>query len=499
MASICFVGPYPPIMCGIATYTSYLTNGSPDGKWGVLSFDLTTYGAPLTDDAKGDHVWYGIPSRSDFSASHILKGLDQLNLPNTETVLWFQHETAIWDPPQKFIAMLKQLNMPKVVSFHTLHFQSDETPSGLRQCQYDLLRDLLPYVDAITVFTYGVYRAVISAFPEYYAKIYVTKHGIHSYPEISRMRRKEAREKLHDFLLYESDLDQSTKKFLHEHHTLLDPDAIIVGQTGFLCPSKFSESLYFARDNLQGLIPNKRIVAMRIGTAREESQKAYTNQLRAAFNDTDSFLLETWLPPDILPLAQRAFDINFYWPEECTQSGVVAHALGAGAIVAGRDLEGVGETLREAGQVADTDMNNLIMKIKHLVLDSNLLERSEEKALNYAKEFSWEKQALRHYELIEPIVHTALLWEKSRMPSAIDSIAALTARQANQDLPVHSQQLPKDTMSPTRKIKQRFNPKSLSEFSIGNTPNNFVIKPRKNLLSQRTHPRKRGHTRNDTP
>lgn len=499
MASICFVGPYPPIMCGIATYTSYLTNCSPDGKWGVLSFDLTTYGAPLTDDVKGDHVWYGIPSRNNFSAAHILKGLDQLNLSNTETVLWFQHETAIWNPPQMFVTMLKQLDIPKIVSFHTLHFQSDETPSGLRQCQYDLLRDLLPNVDAITVFTYGVYRAVISAFPEYFAKVFVTKHGIHSYPKIRGMSRKHAREKLLDFLLYESDLDQPTKKSLHKHQVLLDPNAIIIGQTGFLCPLKSSESLYFVRNNLQALIPHKRIVAMRIGTTRDEFQKAYTNQLRASQSGTDTYLIETWLPPDILPLAQRAFDINFYWPKECTQSGVVAHALGAGAIVAGRDLEGVGETLREAGQVADTDLNDLIMKIKHLILDSNLRERSEEKALNYAREFSWEKQALRHYELTEPIVHTALLWEKVRMPSAIDSIAAKAARQASHDLPIHSQQLPQDAMSTTRKIGQRFNPKSLSEFSIGDTPNNFVIKPRKNLLSQRTHPRKHKHTRNDIP
>ena len=468
MASICFVGPYPPIMCGIATYTSYLTNGSPDGKWGMLSFDLTTYGAPLTDDAKGDHIWYGIPSRNDFSSSHIMNGLNQLNLSTTETVLWFQHETAIWDPPQKFITVLKQLNMPKVVSFHTLHFQSDETPSGLRQYQYDLLEGLLPCVDAITVFTYGVYRAVISAFPEYYAKIFVTKHGIHAYPEIRRMSRKDSREKLLDFLLY--DLDQSTKKSLHKHQVLLDPNAIIIGQTGFLCPLKSSESLHYVRDKLQELIPNKRIVAMRIGMAREETQQAYARQLRAVLNNADSLLIETWLPPDILPLAQRAFDINFYWPEDCTQSGVVAHALGAGAVVAGRDLEGVGETLREAGQIADTDINNLIMKIKHLVLDSDLREKTEEKALSYAEEFSWEKQASRHYELAEPIVRTTPLWEKTRMPSAINSIAASVARQANQDLPVHSQQLPKDTRPPISKTKKRFNPKSQSELSIDDTP-----------------------------
>ena len=35
----------------------------------------------------------------------------------------------------------------------------------------------------------------------------------------------------------------------------------------------------------------------------------------------------------------------------CVVTYVLAHALGAGAVVAGRDLEGVGETLLEAGQL----------------------------------------------------------------------------------------------------------------------------------------------------
>ncbi len=145
----------------------------------------------------------------------------------------------------------------------------------------------------------------------------------------------------------------------------------------------------------------------------------------------------------MLPLAQRAFDINFYWPDECTQSGVIAHALGAGAIVAGRDLEGVGETLKEAGQIADTDINNLTTKIKHLLLDPELRIRTEQKALKYADEFSWGNQAHRHYELAEPIIHTIPLWEKSHLPSGINTLAASAARKAEMNMPVRNQVLPR--------------------------------------------------------
>jgi len=402
-----------------------------------------------------------------------------------DAILWFQHETAIWADPEMFTSMLQQLNLPKIVTFHTLHFQSNETESGLRKYQYDLLKNLLPHVDAITVFTYGVYRSVVTAFPEYYAKIFVTKHGVHSYPEINKLSHKEARGKLYDFLFYESALDQNDKQALYRQRIFSDPNALLLGQTGFLCPLKHSESLYSVRDNLQQLIPDKRIVAVRIGTAREDSQRIYAQQLRSNIKDSNTFLLETWLPSEMLPLAQRAFDINFYWPDECTQSGVIAHALGAGAIVAGRDLEGVGETLKEAGQIADTDINNLTIKIKHLLLDPELQLRTEQKALKYADEFSWESQARRHYELAEPILRTIPLWEKSRLPSGINALAASAARRAEMNIPVRNQALPRYSAPiPQRPAKPSSADYPENYLTTNNSTSQPSIKPRRGLRAQ---------------
>lgn len=406
MASIYFVGTHKPIMCGIADYTSFITREIPIGRWGGLSFDVEKYGAPLIidDEVATGRVWYGIPGRHECSASVILQGLKELGAKKEDTVLWFQHEFGIWPGNMKFVAMLKNLNIPKVVTFHTLHFQSTETSTGLCREQYDLLQILLPYVEAITVFSRGVYHAVTSAFPEYREKVYIVKHGVHSYPEISRLSRKEAKEKLNDFLLYESSLHRETKEALHKQRIFLDPATVVVGQTGFLGPSKNSELFCLVRDHLQKLIPHKRIVAVCIGSPRDESQKIYAEQLRKKQIGSDKFLLEVWLPQRILPLAQRAFDVNFYWPDDCTQSGILAHVLGAGAIVAVRDLEGVGETLKEAGGLVDTDLRQLVLKIGNLILNPELGEWLEEAALKYAAEFSWERQARRHNELAEHIL-----------------------------------------------------------------------------------------------
>ena len=70
----------------------------------------------------------------------------------------------------------------------------------------------------------------------------------------------------------------------------------------------------------------------------------------------------------------------------------------------GRALEGVGETLREAGGLTGTDLRKLIMNMRDLVLDPGLMVKMEEKALCYAARFSWEIQARRHHDLAGEIL-----------------------------------------------------------------------------------------------
>lgn len=424
LSNICFIGTYPPIMCGIADYTKFITSRSPSSNWGVLSFDLQKYGGPLTSDKlETGKVWYGISGRESFSASSIFEGLNEIGAKKENTVLWFQHEHGIWSDDTRFVTMLEELDIPKVVTFHTIHFQSSETKTGLRKRQYCLLKELLPCVEAVTVFSHGARHAVASAFPEYNSKIHVMKHGIHSYPNISCMSRKQAKEKLNDYLLNETALDRETREALSEQKIFLDPDMLIIGQTGFLARSKGTRLLYTVRSKLQKMVPNRKIVAVRMGSIRDRSQEIYARRLRRHLNSKDEFLLV--VPPnlEILPLSQRAFNINFYWPDECTQSGIVAHALGAGAVVAGRDMEGVGETLKEAGQIVEVKLGHLLEKIKEAILNPELEGMLQGTASNYAAEYSWQMQAQRHYELANYVLVHSLAWAASHPPVTTEGAA----------------------------------------------------------------------------
>jgi glycosyltransferase involved in cell wall biosynthesis len=401
VVTVCFVGTYPPIMCGIADFTSYIARIGPAREWRAISFSLDEDARAPNPERKRPvpEVWHGIPGPEGITAAVVKKGLEALGCGNSDTVLWFQHEFNIWTDSQALLATLRGLDLPKVVTLHTLHFQSAETPSGLCRREHDFLRALLPHVDAITVFGHGVCHAVAAAFPEHRHKVHVIRHGAHLYPEAGRLNRVDARKRLRDYLLGESGLDEATRRALDGERVFTDPDTVVIGQTGFLHPIKGSEYLFPARDALQELLPGRRVVALRIGEARQAEHYEHVTELRRAQNMRDKFVLALWLPQELLPVAQRAFDVNYYWPTDCTQSGILSHAFGAGALIAGRNLEGVGETLRKAGALCEVDQDSLFLKIRQVLLDGKLRKGIEQAGVAYAARYSWRNQAQRHRDL----------------------------------------------------------------------------------------------------
>ena len=415
MASISFITPYMPIVCGIADYTAFITRECLPGRWNILSFDLPNYGVPLSSwqARPGDPVRYCIPSRCDFSASSVLEALN----PNEDQVLWFQHEFGIWSNSERFVDMLRDLNYPRVVTLHTLHFQSNETVYGLRRQEYSFLRMLLPHTDAITVFSNGVYKAVTQAFTEYADKVHVLRHGTHAYPEVASMTRQDAKARMHEYLVGDSGLDEVSKHNLRNRSVLTDPDTIVIGGAGFVTASKGIGPLFRIRDVLQQMLPETKIAAVYVGSLRVPDNRVDNRcavELRTRYNSAGKFFLETYLPRDMLPVILRALDVHFYWPSDCTQSGIVAHALGAGAIIACRDMEGVGETVKMAGGLTSKDLGKLTVGIKEVVLNPGLRNEISQSAFRYAGELSWKNQALKHFQLAEQLLRSKRL---QRLPT----------------------------------------------------------------------------------
>lgn len=414
MVSIYFVSTYKPIACGIGSYLKFLLKEIPKNRWKMISFDLKGFQLSkgrLTNAKKESptQVWYGITNRCTPSTNEILEGIKKFSKEDEKYILWLEHSFGIWKNFQRFVKMLRQLNelkIKKIISFHTIHFQSKETPWGMEKREYKLLKALFPYVEAITVFSKGAYQAVSKAFPKYRRKVFILRHGINSFPEIIKMSRKKARGKVYKFLVEKSNLARKKKTELKKKNIFFAPDIFIMGSVGFVTPTKNIESLFSARDFLQKIIPKQKVVAIHIGITRERRKifQNYSQKLQKLHDGVKNFFLETWLPDKMLPVCQKAFDMNYYWPQKCTQSGITPQALGVGGIIAGRDMEGSGEILKEAGQITEKDFQKLLLKIKKVTFNPKLRRKIEKRGLKYIKESSWRNQALKHYKLAEHIL-----------------------------------------------------------------------------------------------
>jgi hypothetical protein len=183
---------------------------------------------------------------------------------------------------------------------------------------------------------------------------------------------------------------------------------VVIGATGFITANKGIELLGKVRNVLQEMMPRERIAAVYIGFLRErdsDMDRACAIWLRETYNDGMQFFLEFYLPIEILPIYMRALDIYFYWPHDCTQSGIIAHALGAGATIACREMEGVGETVRMAGGLTSSSLGQLINGIQELI--SNPAERYQRsmEAARFAERFSWGNQARQHFDLAETVCY----------------------------------------------------------------------------------------------
>jgi len=222
-------------------------------------------------------------------------------------------------------------------------------------------------------------------------------------------------------LLGSSQLDQASKEKLRQERIFLEPETVVMGNAGFISPSKGTDMLYHAHEVLQQMLPGRKIAAVRVGFLREPDNSidsACAAELRARRNRPGQFFLETYLPRDVLPVLLRALDIYFYWPSDSTQSGIVAHSLGVGATIACRDMEGVGETVKMAGGLACVDFEQAIAGLRELALHPKLRKEMSRRAMRYAEEFSWRSQASRHFGLADQLRRSVVQGLVSSLPLA---------------------------------------------------------------------------------
>lgn len=389
-------------MCGIGTYTSYLVNKINDKRWKVFSFkpdEFLKTGDPIHYK---DNVLYEISIRNPHLNQYLKDGL-----------VWFQHSFGIWG--KDYSALLSMIKEAKdkenkvIVSFHTIHFESKETESGMAIMEEKLLYNVLPWIDLATVFTDGAYQAVIRKFPKYKDKIVVLRHGVHNYP---RMSKENARERLLRYLIDRAEIPTAIKEELKNlSPQLFSDNTILMGNFGFITPEKDPLQLYQISKLLQDKVPSKKVITVFMGKIQKrndrETEEVYSilENLKAIHDGVSNIFIEGFLPEEIFPSAFSALDFSIFWSHNATQSGRMAHAQGTGTCVVARRIEGIGETSDLAGLPAGVNIDDLAEKIAGLILDPKLKEESEKASSYYSQQFSFQNQAKKHL-LLEDIVRS---------------------------------------------------------------------------------------------
>lgn len=391
-------------MCGIGTYTHYLTRNMPKEKWEVIAFQLDEFscGDGEIEVKKNHSVKYHLSLENPFLPQMILGD-----------VLWFQHSFGMWGRTNShFLTLIEEGRRrgKKVgASFHTIHFQSEETPWGMQEKEVDLLREALPLLDFITVFTRGARRAVMEAFPQYKEKVLVLRHGIHHYPKVSQ---EYAREKLFDYLSHLPSIPNSERIRLRGlGKTFLQGDTLLIGNYGFITQDKDPLQLYEIGKRIKERLPKYRVITLFVGKIQERKDKkreAYLpilEALRSLHDGKENLFYEDYLPEELFPLAFRALDVAVFWCSNATQSGRMAHAQGTGVMIAGRNIEGIGETLSLSGLPSAKTIEEISDHIVEIIKHPSLWKMMEERSDRFKNQYSFQNQAQKHILLAEAVRH----------------------------------------------------------------------------------------------
>jgi len=372
----------------------------PRSRWKVLSFNL--------DGRMKSEEIYPFADQVEYS----------LSFPNPilppqiyGELLWLQHSFGIWGRNKPYFLDLihkaKSRRCKIIVSFHTIHFQSNETIWGFKDQEFRLLKESLPLIDAATVFTNGAYRAVSRAFPQYINKVTVLRHGVHIYPSICMM---EARRTLLNYLNRIYNSPNQKKEISHLEKYLFSRQNILLGNFGFITSDKDPTKLYELGRLLQKRLPNHKVITIFIGKIQKREDRKREDflpilqELRMLHNGKESLFFEDYLPEEILPLAFKALDFTIFWCHNATQSGRMAHAQGTGTFVVGRKIEGLGETLELSGLPTAYSLREMADKLKELVLNPKLKEENIKLSFQYARHYSFTEQAKKHFKVAEAVI-----------------------------------------------------------------------------------------------
>lgn len=361
-----FVSTYPPIECGIGTYTKYLTDE-------LLTFEKDIY-VVSQFGGKGEKVYPAFNAEDHDLAERIFEMMIKF-MPD---IVHIQHEFGIFGEPEglnciPLVYRLKLAGIPVVITLHTLY----EKFSREKKIVLDAL---IRGVDRVIVHEEYQKEAILKEIGQF-DNIAVIPHGAREIEPVPEARKK---------------LD-------------LDEDMKVVLLCGYFRPTK-------GMHRIVGLFPQvaervKDAVLVIASKLRKEEYHDYRDMILQMAEDSTAskkiIVVKGQIPQDVFDMALSTADVIPLAYQKGAQSGIFAHCLAFGApVVVSSDVRSLRETATGAkcGLVAKND-EEFVDCITKILTDDALRKEMSRNAREYVrKTISWKLIAEKTMNLYKDMI-----------------------------------------------------------------------------------------------
>lgn len=177
------VSTFPPRQCGIATFTTDLTNGierafGPTVKTKIVAINLSNVSRLKYPDKVISQI--SQPREEDY-----IKAAEKINLIPEVKLVSIQHEFGIYggEYGSFLLLLLEKLEKPAIVTMHTVLPEPDKK-------RLKVVRSIMKYSEGIIVMTEASKKILVKDYKLNPKKIHIVPHGIHHVPYRTSVRAK---------------------------------------------------------------------------------------------------------------------------------------------------------------------------------------------------------------------------------------------------------------------------------------------------------------------
>ncbi|MBN1797467.1 MAG: glycosyltransferase [Spirochaetales bacterium] len=363
---ICFVSTYPPIECGIASYTSYLNQVL--RKLHNETFIVSQYGA------QGENVF---PVYWPESIS-LAKLIFNISTKLTPDIIHIQHEFGLFGSQRgvqviELILRNKLVGIPVVTTLHTVYDDFGEQSKTI-------IRLIISESSAVIVHEQYQKQILLDFFgTQWRNKIHVIPHGVREVEEIPDAKKK---------------LNLENKK--------------VILLCGYFRPTKGFHRIIKIFPGIVKKEPNA--VLLIAGKLRGLEFLDYQTDFFESINRSPALdnimVLRGQFPQNTFDTILCSSDVVVFPYERSGQSGILAHCYAFHKPFVASNIIPLTESIKRSagGLIADTDIE-FTRNILKILKDRNLYATLKENSKKYVKQkVNWTNTAKKHVEIYHSVV-----------------------------------------------------------------------------------------------